>query len=91
MRNRRHLPVDGGDDVGMGVPEQGAHLAGGEIEDGTVIRIINETPLGPLNNDLLEGRPITGEMSVGRRPEGRLLIQRCEVLRKIVHAEVPCV
>lgn len=44
MRNRRHLPVDGGDDVGMGVPEQGAHLAGGEIEDGTVIRIINETP-----------------------------------------------
>jgi len=89
MRDRGHLPVDGGDNIRVGVADQGAHLAGGEIENGAVIRIVNETSLGAFDDDFLEGRPIAGQVFVGGGPEGRLIVQRNGVFRNIVHGTFP--
>ncbi len=89
MRNRCHLPVDGGDNIRMGMSEQSAHLAGGEIENGAAIRIINETSLGPLDDDLLKGGSVTGQVFIGSVPECRFVVERGEVFSEIVHGSFP--
>ncbi|MNZ96723.1 hypothetical protein D3C78_1159300 [compost metagenome] len=69
--------------------EQSAHLAGGEIENGAAIRIINETSLGPLDDDLLKGGSVTGQVFIGSVPECRFVVERGEVFSEIVHGSFP--
>ena len=76
MRDPAHLPLDGGDDVGVGMAEHRAHLAGGEVENAAPVGVIDEAPLRPLDDDGFEAGPIAREMRVGGGPEGGIGIQR---------------
>ena len=57
MGDSPHLPLDGRDNIGMGVAEHCAHLPRGEIEDGPPVGIVDEAALGALDDDRLEARP----------------------------------
>jgi hypothetical protein len=54
---RPHLALNRAHDVGMAVAEDGAHLAGGEVQDGAAVGIIDKAALGPLDDDRLESGP----------------------------------
>src|SRR5260370_42615221 len=58
-----------GDDFGMTVPEDGAHLARGEVEDPADIGVGEPVALGALGNQRCEGAAIAHEMRIGFRPE----------------------
>ena len=62
------------DDLGMRVPENGAHLAGGEIEYGAAIRVIDEAALGALDDDGRKMPAIADQFVIRALPELRVAI-----------------
>ena len=56
-------------DFGMAVAEDGAHLAGGEIEDGAAVGVIDETAGRALDDDRRELPAIADEMLARLLPE----------------------
>ncbi|MNL73261.1 hypothetical protein D3C87_1986990 [compost metagenome] len=75
----------------MGVAEHGAHLAGGEVENGAAIRVINETSFGAFDDDILESRSVAGQVLVGIGPESRIIVQRRDCLCSVFHIVFPLV
>src|SRR5438874_2696738 len=65
------------DDFGMRVAENGAHLAGGEIEDRAAMGVIDVAPLGALDDDGRELGPIADEMIACASPELRVIRRAC--------------
>ena len=51
-------------DLGMGVPEDGAHLATREVEDPPPGRVLDERTRGPLGYERHERRAIAHEMTI---------------------------
>ena len=57
------------DDVGMTVPQDGAHLARGEIEDAAAVGIGEVVAVGALGDHRRERPAIAHEMGAGLLPE----------------------
>ena len=60
------------DDLGMRMAEDGAHLAGGEIEDGAAVGIIDEAAFGALDDDGRKMPAIADQFFLGALPELRV-------------------
>ena len=59
----------GGDDLGMAVSEDRAHLAGGEIQHAAACGIVDETALGPHGNERHEAAAVAQHVALRARPE----------------------
>src|SRR5260370_5212965 len=58
-----------GDDLGMAVAQDGAHLARGEVEDLAAVGVGEPVALGALGDQRREGAAVAHEMGVGFGPE----------------------
>ena len=66
---------DDGDDLGMGVPEDGAHLAAREVEHPPAGGVLDERPGRPLGDERRPRRAVAHEVALGA-PEIRLVGHR---------------
>src|ERR1700730_18541046 len=73
------------DDLGMAVADNGAHLAGAEIENPPPVGIPHEAALGTLDDEGCEIAPVAHQMGVRLLPEHRVGIT-ASGFAHIVHA-----
>ena len=69
---------DDGDDLRVGVPEDRAHLAAGEVEHAPPGGVLDERPRGPLGDERRPRRAVPHEMA--RRPFQILLVRHRPII-----------
>src|SRR5262249_18571641 len=62
------------DDLGMAVAQDGAHLAGGEIEDLPAVGVAEVVALGAFGDDRRKGTAIAHQVRPGLGPERRIVV-----------------
>ena len=73
------------DDLGMAVADDGAHLAGAEVEDAPAVGVPHEAALRALGDDRREVAAVAHEMRARLLPEHRIGVARAR-LAHVVHA-----